>query len=153
MKHPLSIFSFLGELMSGDVNRDELKRVHERIDDLQENRLQDLKDTNECLTKIKRSMASIESSLKQQKETLDKLSEKTEELADKRKDWDKVIDEKLEKHIAECPATDVMDLQKEGFLRGAKRFGREHPLITGGGGAATVVALIRIASWMVETFG
>jgi len=155
-------------MSSNKVERDELKRVHERIDDLQENRLQDLKDTNECLTKIKRSMASIESSLKQQKETLDRLSEKTEELADKRKDWDSVMDEKLEKHIAECPATDIVDLQRDGFVgvRGTtsedrmdevlmrmKKFGREHPLITGGSGAATVVALIRIASWMVEIFG
>ena len=135
------------------VERDELKRVHERIDDLQENRLKDLKDTNECLTKIKKSIASIESSLEQQKETLKMLSSKTEEMADKRKDWDSVIDEKLEKHTAECPATDVIDLQKEGFLRGAKRFGREHPLITGGGGAATVTALIKIASRLMEFFG
>ena len=139
--------------MSSDVNRDELERVHERIDDLQENRLQDLKDTNECLTKIKRSIASIESSLKQQKETLDSLSEKTEELADKRKDWDSVIDGKLEKHIAECPATDIVDLQRDGFLGGVKEFGREHPLITGGSGAATVVALVKIASWILEIFG
>jgi len=139
--------------MSNGVNRDDLKRVHERIDDLQENRLQDLKDTNECLTKIKKSIASIESSLEQQKETLDNLSSKTDDLADKRKDWDSVIDEKIEMHMAECPATDVINLQKEGLLGGVKRFGRKHPLITGGGGAATVTALIKIASKILEIFG
>ena len=139
--------------MSSDVNRDELKRVHERIDDLQENRLQDLKDTNECLTKIKRSIASIESSLEQQKETLGKLSSKTDELADKRKDWDSVIDEKIEKHVAECPASDIVDLQRDGFISGVKKFGRKHPAVTGGGGAATVIALIKIGSWVLEVFG
>jgi len=155
--------------MAGNkVERDELKRVHERIDDLQENRLQDLKDTNECLTKIKRSIASIESSLEQQKETLGKLSSKTDELADKRKDWDSVIDEKIEKHVAECPASDIVDLQRDGFigvrrttsedrmdevLMRVKKFGRKHPAVTGGGGAATVIALIKIGSWVLEVFG
>jgi len=139
--------------MSGDVNRDELKRVHERIDDLQENRLKDLKDTNECLTKIKKSIASIESSLEQQKETLKMLSSKTEEMADKRKDWDSVIDEKLEKHTAECPATDLMNLKRDGFLGGARNFGRKHPFITGGGGAAVATALIKLASELLNVIG
>ncbi len=139
--------------MSSGVNKDDLKRVHERIDDLQENRLQDLKDTNECLTKIKKSIASIESSLKQQRETLDKLSSKTEKLAEKRKDWDSVIDEKIERHIAECPATDMLKLKRKGLLGGVRKFGRKHPFITGGGGAATVTALIKIASKILEFFG
>lgn len=138
--------------MEDKVNRDELKRVHERIDDLQENRLQDLKDTNVCLTKIKKSIASIESSLEQQKETLDRVSEKTEELADKQKDWDSVIEKKIEMHMAECPATDILDLQKEGLLGGVKRFGRKHPFVTGGGGAATAATAIKIASRIMEMF-
>jgi len=139
--------------MSNGVKRDDLKRVHERIDDLQENRLEDLKDTNECLTKIKKSIASIESSLERQKETLDNLSSKTDDLADKRKDWDSVIDEKIEMHQAECPATDLMNLKKDGFLGGAKNFGRKHPFITGGGGAAVATALIKLASELLNVFG
>ncbi len=137
-----------------EVDSEDLNRVHERIDDVQKNRVEDLKDVNDCLAKIKKNIAGIQENLENQKETLEDVAEKTDNLAQQKKDWDKIIDNRIEMARAECPATDLIKLKKNPDKRRVlKKFAQDHPLVTGGSGAAVGAALLKIADVLVGLFG
>ncbi len=134
-----------------EVDNEDLNRVHERIDEIQQNRVKDLKDLNDCLTSIKKNIAGIEENLENQKVTLEEVAAKTENLADERKDWKKVIENDIEKHMAECPATDIVKVsENRGKRKLVKQFAQDHPWLTGGSGVAVGAALLKFTTKILE---
>lgn len=126
-----------------DVDGEDLNRVHERIDRMEDKYNGKREKTLEQFIHINSNLSSIKERLQSNDEKTDDLCEKLDDM--KEEQMERKHD--IEEHEAECPAR-LSFLREHGYVKNGVRFAKEHPVVSSGTVSGIVIAVVKALNMM-----
>ena len=128
-----------------EVNSEDLNRVHERIDRIEDKYNGKREKTLEQFMHINSNLSSINERLQSNDQRTASLCEKVDDI--KEEQMNRKHD--IEEHEAECPAR-LSFIRDNGYVRNGVEFVKEHPLVSSGTISAIGVALFKVVEFLMK---
>lgn len=127
-----------------------LSEIHRRIDQVNENRFDDMRTVNKCISNMKESVSEINadvSSIHTKVGSIEKISEKFYENLDSRVKY--MVAGEIQNHESRCPASSLLHLKERGLVDEVLNFGKKHPVITGGSVASIIISGMKLIEYLL----
>jgi len=128
-----------------EVNSDDLNRIHERIDRIEDKYNGKREKTLDQFMQINSNLSSINERLQSNDKKTDDLCSKLDEIKEEQMEHRNDIEE----HEAECPAR-LSFIRENGYVRNGVTFAKEHPLVSSGTISAIGVALFKVVEFLMK---
>lgn len=128
-----------------EVNSEDLNRVHERIDRVEDKYNGKREKTLEQFMHINSNLSSINERLQSNDEKTDNLCSKLDDIKEEQLEHRNDIEE----HEAECPAR-LSFISEKGYVMNGVTFAKEHPLVSSGTVSAIGVALFKVVEFIIK---
>lgn len=131
-------------MTGGGVDKGDMKRLHERIDNTDRNQSTIKDQFNDVVIEINRNLVELNTNVGTLQGNTNKICKAVLKLSENIKD----VDHKVHMHAATCPArrqyvNDDLDPIKDGV-----RYAKRHPIMTSGGIGGLIVASLKIVEYL-----